>query len=143
MNILFLEGPNLNLLGLKSSKVNGGRLTLDKLNKHIRRHVRNTDHNLKIFQTHKQFQAINYLQRNRNWSDGNIIIPTTWSICDWTIAETIKLLEIPTVTVFFDDPYDLGGKKSVSIIKSKNVTSIKGSPLNVCTEALNILLNKK
>ena len=143
MNILFLEGPNLNLLGLKSSKVNGDRLTLDKLNKHLRRHVRNTNHNLKIFQTHKQFQAINYLQRNRKWSDGNIIIPTTWSICDWTIAETIKIVETPTVTVFFNEPYDLGGKKSVSIFKSKNVTPIKGSPLDVCTEALNILINKK
>lgn len=143
MNILILEGPNLNLLGLKSSKVNGDRLTLDKLNKNLRRHIRNTDHNLKIFQTHKQFQAVNYLQRNRNWSDGNLIIPTTWSLYDWTIAETIKIIETPTVTVFFNKPYDLGGKKSNSIIKSKNVLSIKGSPLDVCIEALNILLNKK
>tara|TARA_Y100001970_G_C14160643_1_gene818336 strand:+ start:305 stop:736 length:432 start_codon:yes stop_codon:yes gene_type:complete len=143
MNILFLEGPNLNLLGLKSSKINGSRLTLDKLNKHLRRQIRNTNHNLKIFQTHKQFQAVNCLQRNRNWSDGNIIIPTTWSICDWTIAETIKIIDTPTVAVFFNKPYDLGGKKSDSIIKSKNVTSIKGNPLEVCIEALNILLNKK
>ena len=60
MNILFLEGPNLNLLGLKSSKIKGSRLTLDKLNKHLRKHIRNTDHNLKIIQTHKQFQAVNY-----------------------------------------------------------------------------------
>ena len=141
MNILFLEGPNLNLLGLKSSKIKGSRLTLDKLNKHLRKHIRNTDHNLKIIQTHKQFQAVNYLQRNRNWSEGNIIIPTTWSINDWTIAETIKIINIPTVAVFFRRPYDLGGKISSSIIKSKNVTSIEGSPLDVCIEAINILIN--
>ena len=143
MNILVLEGPNLNLLGVKSSKVDGVNITLDKLNKNLRRHFRNTNHNLKIFQTHKQFQAINYLQRNRNWSDGNLIIPTTWSICDWTIAETIKLIETPTVSVFFNKPYDLGGKKSISIIKSKNVTSIKGNPIDICIKALNILINEK
>jgi len=141
MNILFLEGPNLNLLGLKSSKIKDSRFTLDKLNKHLRKHIRNTDHNLKIIQTHKQFQAVNYLQRNRNWSEGNIIIPTTWSINDWTIAETIKIINIPTVAVFFSKPYDLGGKISSSIIKSKNVTSIEGSPLDVCIEAINILIN--
>ena len=143
MDILFLEGPNLNLLGLKSSKIKGSRLTLDKLNKHLRKHIRNTDHNLKIIQTHKQFQAVNYLQRNRNWSKGNIIIPTTWSINDWTIAETIKIINTPTVAVFFSKPYDLGSKISSSIIKSKNVTSIEGNPLDVCIEAINILINKK
>ena len=35
MNILVLQGPNLNLLGLKSSQ-SGKRLTLDKLNKSLK-----------------------------------------------------------------------------------------------------------
>ena len=35
MNILILQGPNLNLLGLKSAPT-GDRLTLDKLNKALR-----------------------------------------------------------------------------------------------------------
>ncbi len=39
MNILILQGPNLNLLGLRSSKTEN-RLTLDKLNKRIKRHLR-------------------------------------------------------------------------------------------------------
>ena len=44
MNILILQGPNLNLLGLKSSNKKS-RLTLDKLNKQIRnfsKNIRNT-----------------------------------------------------------------------------------------------------
>ena len=35
MNILILQGPNLNLLGLKSTQIKE-RLTLDKLNKKIK-----------------------------------------------------------------------------------------------------------
>ena len=35
MNILILQGPNLNLLGLKSAQIKK-RLTLDKLNKKIK-----------------------------------------------------------------------------------------------------------
>ena len=61
MNILILQGPNLNLLGLKSSE-NGKHLTLDKLNKAIRKHVHGKDVTLKFLQTHKQYQAINILQ---------------------------------------------------------------------------------
>ena len=95
MNILFLQGPNLNLLGLQSSKINKDRLTLCKLNRHLKKYLRNTPHKIKIFQTHKEFQAINYLQRNRNWSDGHLIIPTTWSInnCTLVASGTQKFLD--------------------------------------------------
>ena len=68
MNILVLQGPNLNLLGLKSSKKKG-RLTLDRLNKQIRSFSKDSGINIKTLQTHKQFQAINFLQRNRNWAN--------------------------------------------------------------------------
>ena len=51
MTILILHGPNLNLVGLKSAKT-GEKLTLDKINRAIRLHVRKKDINLKIIQTH-------------------------------------------------------------------------------------------
>ena len=143
MNILFLQGPNLNLLGLQSSKINKDRLTLCKLNRHLKKYLRNTPHKIKIFQTHKEFQAINYLQRNRNWSDGHLIIPTTWSINNWTIAETLKILNIPTITVFFNKPYDMGGNKSRSVFKSENIFSTNGSPINASMEGLKKLLEKE
>ena len=59
MNILILQGPNLNLLGLKSSK-RESRLTLDKLNKQIRSFSKDSEISIKTLQTHKKFQAINF-----------------------------------------------------------------------------------
>ena len=61
MNILILQGPNLNLLGLKSAQMKE-RLTLDRLNKKIKTEVKLMDVRLKFLQTHKSFQAINFLQ---------------------------------------------------------------------------------
>ena len=40
MTILILHGPNLNLLGLESTE-SGEKITLDKVNRAIRLHVRN------------------------------------------------------------------------------------------------------
>ena len=51
MTILILHGPNLNLLGLKASKLKK-RLTLDKDNRAIRKHDRDKGITLKILQTH-------------------------------------------------------------------------------------------
>ena len=57
MNILFLQGPNLNLLGIKSVTTKS-KLTLDKLNKAVKDESKKLDINLKTLQTHKEFQAI-------------------------------------------------------------------------------------
>ena len=67
MNILILHGPNLNMLGVKSS-TNNETLTLDKLNKKLRLHVRNSNIKLKIIQTHKEYIALNFIQRIKNKS---------------------------------------------------------------------------
>ena len=53
MTILILHGPNLNLLGLKASKLKT-RLTLDKVNRAIRKHVRGKEITLKLLQPHKE-----------------------------------------------------------------------------------------
>ena len=78
MTILVLQGPNINLLGLKSSTI-GDKLTLDKFNKAIRLHIRNKKIKLKIIQTHKEYIALNFIQRNRNVANGLIVIPTSWA----------------------------------------------------------------
>ena len=85
-----LQGPNLNLLGIKSVNTKS-KLTLDKLNKAVKKESKELDINLKTLQTHKEFQAINFLQRNRNWADGLIFIPTSWARNNYTILETILL----------------------------------------------------
>ena len=131
MNILILQGPNLNLLGLKASK-NNDRLTLDKLNKGIRKFSNTKDVDLKTLQTHKQFQAINFLQRNRKWADGLLCIPTSWAKYDWSITETLNLINIPVSMVYFNDPFSLGTNETESIMTGKNIYAFSGQPVDAC-----------
>ena len=135
MNILILQGPNLNLLGLKSSE-NGKHITLDKLNKAIRKHVHGKEVTLKFLQTHKQFQAINFLQRNRKWADGLLCIPTSWAKYDWSIAETLNLINIPIAIVYFEDPFSLGG-----IMTGEKIHSFSGQPIEACILGIDHILS--
>jgi len=138
MNILILQGPNLNLLGLKSSKSNT-KLTLDKLNHAIRKHVKNKDITLRFLQTHKQFQAINFLQRNRNWAHGLMVIPTSWAYSDYTIVETIQLVHLKTAAIYFEKPFQLGPQESDSILIGESVSSFSGEPIATCLHSLDFL----
>lgn len=138
MNILILQGPNLNLLGLKASKAHS-QLTHDKLNRAIRKHVKSEDVALKFLQTHKQFQAINFLQRNRNWAQGLLVIPTSWAYADYTIAETIQLVNLKTAAIYFESPFQLGPTETDSIIKGSCITSYSGEPIETCIRGLDYL----
>ena len=135
MTILILHGPNLNMLGVKSS-TNNETLTLDKLNKKLRLHVRNSNIKLKIIQTHKEYIALNFIQRNRNKANGLIIIPTSWAKYNQTILETIVLSNMKTATVYFDEPYNLGTSENESILISKNIKSFVGTPIESIQQQL-------
>ena len=142
MTILILHGPNLNLLGLKASKLKT-RLTLDKVNRAIRKHVRGKDITLKIIQTHKEYLAINFIQRNRNSADGLVIIPTSWAKYNQTIFETINITELETAAVYFDDSYSFGTNEENSIFVSNKIKSFSGEPLETIVSAIDHLANKK
>ena len=135
MTILILHGPNLNLLGLKSSE-SGENLTLDKVNRAIRFHVRNKDIHLKILQTHKEYIAINFIQRNRNSATGLVVIPTSWAMYNQTLLETIKVCNLPTSTVYFEGKYNFGTRDKDTIISGDNIKSFTGKPIETIISAI-------
>ena len=142
MTILILHGPNLNLLGLKSSK-SGEKITLDKVNRAIRLHVRNKEIILKIIQTHKEYIAINFIQRNRNSAEGLVVIPTSWAKYNQTLLETIKICSLPTATVYFDGKYNFGTSEKDSIISGNNIKSFTGEPIKTIISAIDHIAKMK
>ena len=121
MNILIIQGPNFNLIGVKSSK-QGKRVTLDKINKGIRRYIREKDIDVKIYQTHSIDKTVTLLQRNRNWANGIIIAPGAWSTYEAILVDTIKLIDVPTIEVYDeDDNADYAEKSILSSICKKKI----------------------
>ncbi len=140
MNILILQGPNLNMLGLKSSKTKAN-VTLDKINRALKKHAKGKNVSLKFLQTHKQFQAVNFLQRNRNWADGILFIPTSWARNEFTILETLELINLKTATIYFNDSFSFGTNEQDSIIVGDYIQSFTGDPLEACVTGLEHLLS--
>ena len=139
--ILILQGPNLNLLGLKSSTL-GKRLTLSKLNKAIRSATNHQDVELTFLQTHKSFQAVNFLQRNRNKANGLLLIPASWARNNFTIFETINLININTSVIYFKGPYCFGTSEKESIFQGKRIKPFLGEPISSCVAGIKHLIGK-
>ena len=114
MNLLILHGPNLNLLGSISAR-NGENITLSKIDSKLKRVARESNINLKIMQTHKVFNAINFVQRNRNWAGGLLLCPSSWSKYEYSLLECLIVSDIITIEIVFSKKYSLidNGLKSI------------------------------
>ena len=117
MKVLIIHGPNMNLLGLFSNS----RLTLDKLNRSIKRHVRNIDVKIKIDQTHDQKKFISLLHTNRNKVDAFILNIGAWHPNAHLIKETLNILKVPYLIVEYNDWKNNSVFESKSIIKKESI----------------------
>ena len=140
MNILIIQGPSLNLIGVKSSKL-GKRITLDKINKGIRRYIREKDITVKIYQTHSIEKTVTLLQRNRNWANGIILAPGVWSTYEAVLLDTLELIEVPTIEVYDETGNSDYPKKSIisTVCKKKFVAPSD----DMFIEGIKYLVNKK
>ena len=102
MKILILHGPNMNLFGIRSSK-EGKNITLDKINRHIRKYIRDKNLEIKIIQTHNEIKAVSYLHANRNNFDGLILTPGAWQNSGYILQDTINIIALKYVTIQLDE----------------------------------------
>ncbi|MFC1583169.1 type II 3-dehydroquinate dehydratase [Candidatus Neomarinimicrobiota bacterium] len=94
MQILVLQGPNLNMLGWISRQT-GTRLTLDKLNRALRHTARELGVELKIYQNQSEVEASRIVQRQRNKVTGVLLIPGIWASSGHLLQETLAIAELP------------------------------------------------
>ena len=91
MKVLIIHGPNMNLLGLFSKN----RLTLDKLNKSIRKFAHSKSIHIKILQTNDESKYVNYIHRNRNKVDAYILNLGGLHPNSFIIKETLEIINLP------------------------------------------------
>ena len=142
MNILIVQGPNLNLIGLRSAK-SGDQITLDKINRSLRKQANKRPEELtvKILQTHKIEKAMTTRHRNRKWANGIILAPMAWARYEYALRDCLDTVAIPTIEVFLADQYESEEDKVMSILSAVCMDSMSGHPLSIFTDALDRLVN--
>ena len=116
--ILVIHGPNMNLLGFRT-RGDGSRITLDKLNRHLRKTARKIGLALTIIQTNDECRAVNHLQGQRKKIKGILLFPGPWQKSGYVIKETIDILSVPCITVSQGEGKDVF--KKMKNIKEANI----------------------
>ena len=120
MKILVIHGANLNLLGFWASQ-NNKKITLNKVNQIIRKHIKNKDIKIKIIQSNNEIKIVSYIQNNRNKLDAIIITPGPWQNSAYVLKDLLELTKIPFITISYKKDEKINLLNGVKNIYNKNL----------------------
>ncbi len=142
MNILVINGPNLNLLGLREPELYGRR-TYSDLVEMIRTEAQRLGATVEFVQSNHEGALVDAIQTAYGKQDGIVINPGAYTHTSIAILDAVKAVGIPTVEVHISDPDAREAFRRVSYIRSACIASIKGHGLEGYLEALRLLAFKQ
>jgi len=142
MNILVINGPNLNLLGEREPEVYGHN-TLEELMVWLETSPEAMQHNFKFYQSNHEGVIIDSIQDEREWADGIIINAGAFTHYSYAIRDAISAVNIPTVEVHLSAIMDREDFRKISVLKDVCVKQIYGLGKQSYIEGLKILNDNK
>lgn len=139
MKILVIHGPNMPLLGKVSMK-SGTRLTLDKLDKAIRKEATAAGIEIKVFQFYNEERILKTISRNRKEISGILINPGPLARTAFGLRELLGMLKIPTAEVCIEEFPFSDETFSKSVIKDVVTARFIGAGAEPYLHGLNALL---
>ena len=138
MKLLVLNGPNLNLLGMREPEIYGHE-TYAALCEKIRAHAAACGVEVEIFQSNHEGALVDRIQEACGIFDAIVINPAAYTHTSIAIPDALKAVRIPAVEVHLSDPARREAFRRVSYVRSACVATIAGHGFDGYTEAMDLL----
>ena len=102
MKILVLNGPNINMLGIREPKIYGKETYANLLAK-IQNHANERGIELKMLQSNHEGVLVDEIQAAYKKFDGIVINPAAYTHTSVALLDALKAVGIPTVEVHLSD----------------------------------------
>lgn len=104
MKILFLNGPNLNLLGQREPDVYG-RLTLADIEAKVREHALGLHATVEFRQSNLEGELVNWIQGAKGNFDAIVINAAAYTHTSVAIRDAISTVGVPTIEIHLSNVY--------------------------------------
>jgi len=142
MNILVINGPNLNLLGERHPEIYG-QDTLDDLMDWLKNTSEGLKQDFKFYQSNHEGGIIDCIHDNRQWSDGIILNAGAFTHYSYAIRDAIEAVGTDTIEVHISDIKNREEFRKKSVLEDVCLHQIYGMGKLSYLEGLKILLNKE
>ena len=138
MKILVINGPNLNMLGVREPEIYG-RTTYDDLVGLIKTEADAMGVETEFYQSNHEGALVDEIQRAYGRIDGIVINPGAYTHTSAPLLDAVKAVGIPTIEVHISDPDTREEFRRVSFIRAACINTIKGRGLKGYIDALHAL----
>ncbi|EJF07608.1 3-dehydroquinate dehydratase, type II [Thiovulum sp. ES] len=104
MKITVIQGPNLNMLGIREQNIYGG-MKLEQIHGQMRDVADKNGFEIEFFQSNLEGEIVDKIQECYGESDGIIINPAGFTHTSIAIRDALTAVNIPTVEVHISNIY--------------------------------------
>ena len=139
MKILVINGPNLNMLGIRQPEIYG-TTTYQDLLEMIHAEAERLGVEVNFFQSNHEGALVDRIQQ-AYWehTDGIVINPGAYTHTSVALLDAVKSVSIPTVEVHISKVEEREAFRQVSYIRAACVATITGKGFDGYLEAIDIL----
>lgn len=141
MNILILNGPNINMLGKREPEVYGTK-TYQDLEQFLQSFEEKYQISVDIKQSNLEGILIDLLQYGNDRFDGVILNAGAFTHYSYALYDAIKSIQIPVVEVHMSDTNNREAFRKISVIRDACIDTIIGLGFQSYEEGLKVLLKE-
>ena len=141
MKIYVINGPNLNMLGIREPEHYGNE-TYDSLVNLISHHASRLGIEVEIYQSNHEGCLVDKIQEAYGNFNGIVINPAAYTHTSVALLDALKAVNIPTVEVHISDVSAREDFRQISYVRSYCVKTITGHGFGGYTEAMDYLIRE-
>ena len=140
MKILVINGPNLNMLGIREPDHYGKETYADLLKK-IENHATAKGVTVEFRQSNHEGDLVDYIQSAYQTFDGIVINPGAYTHTSIAILDAVKAVGVPTCEVHISDVTKRENFRQISYIRAACKLTISGHGTDGYLEAIDFLID--
>ncbi len=141
MKILVINGPNLNMLGIREPGIYGTE-NYNSLLEKISAHAKEKTVEVDFYQSNHEGALVDKIQEAYGVFDGIVINPGAYTHTSIALLDAVKAVGIPTVEVHISDLSEREDFRRISYIRLGCIASVIGKGTDGYLEAMDILLER-
>lgn len=140
MKILLMNGPNLNMLGIREPEVYGTE-TLAELEQRVSSYAYSRGAEIECFQSNHEGELIDRLHQAQGVFDGIVYNPGAHSHYSYALRDAVASIDVPVVEVHISNPSLREDFRHVSVIGPVCAAQVKGLGFAGYEKAIDILMD--
>ncbi len=125
MKIQVIQGPNLNMLGVREQNIYGP-MKLEDIHKQMEAYAKQSNTEIEFFQSNLEGEIVDKIQESLGVADGIIINPAAYTHTSIAIRDAIKAVSLPTIEAHISNIHAREEFRKESLIAPVCAGSISG-----------------